>query len=140
MTKTYWLVKQEPETFSWDDFAAAGQTDWTGVRNFQARNNLKAMKTGDRAIYYHSGKEKAAVGVAEVVKAAYPDPTAKVGDWVAVDLKPVNRFARPVPLAEMRTDSELSGLTLLRQTQLSVMPVSKQEFERLVKLGKAPAK
>ncbi len=140
MSKNYWLVKQEPETFSWDDFAAAGQTDWTGVRNFQARNNLKAMKTGDRAIYYHSGKEKAAVGVAEVVKAAYPDPTAKDGDWVAVDLKPVSRFARPVPLAEMRADSELSGLTLLRQTQLSVMPVSKQEFEWLVKLGKAPAK
>ena len=140
MGKNYWLVKQEPETFSWDDFAAAGQTDWTGVRNFQARNNLRAMKTGDRAIYYHSGKEKAAVGVAEVVKAAYPDPTAKDGDWVAVDIKPVSRFARPVPLAEMRADNELSGLTLLRQTQLSVMPVSKQEFERLVKLGGKPAK
>ena len=140
MSKNYWLVKQEPETFSWDDFAAAGQTDWTGVRNFQARNNLKVMKVGDRAIYYHSGKEKAAIGVAEVVKAAYPDPTAKDGDWVAVDIKPVSRFARPVPLAEMRADSELSGLTLLRQTQLSVMPVSKQEFDRLVKLGKTPVK
>jgi predicted RNA-binding protein with PUA-like domain len=140
MSKNYWLVKQEPETFSWDEFVAAGQTDWTGVRNFQARNNLKAMKTGDRAIYYHSGKEKAAVGIAEVVKAAYPDPTAKDGDWVAVDIKPVSRFARSVPLAEMRADSELSELTLLRQTQLSVMPVSKQEFDRLVKLGKATAK
>ena len=136
MSKTYWLVKQEPETFSLDDLFAAGQTDWSGVRNFQARNNLRAMKNGDRAIFYHSGKEKAAVGVAEIIREAYPDPTAKEGDWVAVDLKPVAKFARPVTIAEMRSDSELTDLKLLRQTQLSVMPISRQEFDRLVKLGK----
>ena len=136
MSKNYWLVKQEPETFSLDDLFAAGQTDWSGVRNFQARNNLRAMKNGDRAIFYHSGKEKAAVGVAEIIREAYPDPTAKEGDWVAVDLKPVAKFARPVTIAEMRSDSELTDLKLLRQTQLSVMPISRQEFDRLVKLGK----
>ncbi len=84
----YWMVKQEPETYSWDDFVKDGRTDWSGVRNYQARNNLRSMKVGDRVLFYHSGKEKAVVGLAEVVKGAYPDPTADDPQWVAVDLKP----------------------------------------------------
>ena len=98
------MVKQEPETYSWSDFANDGRTDWTGVRNYQARNNLREMKTGDRVLFYHSGKEKAVVGLAEVVKGAYADPTASEGEWVAVDLKPVKALKNPVPLAAIRYD------------------------------------
>src|ERR1044072_1299468 len=98
-----WMVKQEPETYSWDDFVGDGHTDWTGVRNYQARNNLREMKTGERVLFYHSGKEKAVVGVAEVVKSAYPDPTADDAQWVAVDLKPIKPLKNPVPLAALRT-------------------------------------
>jgi predicted RNA-binding protein with PUA-like domain len=131
----YWMVKQEPETYSWDDFVRDGQTDWTGVRNYQARNNLRAMKTGDRALFYHSGKEKAVVGIAEVIKDAYPDPTANDPQWVAVDIKPVKALARPVPLPAIRYDKRLSGLPLIRQSQLSVMPLTKDEFDVLVAMG-----
>src|SRR5713101_3238789 len=95
---SYWMVKQEPETYSWDDFVSDGKTDWTGVRNYQARNNLREMKTSDSVLFYHSGKEKSVVGVAEVLKPAYPDPTADDAQWVAVDLKPVKPFDAPVPL------------------------------------------
>ena len=91
------MVKQEPETYSWSDFVSDGQTDWTGVRNYQARNNLREMKTGERVLFYHSGKEKAVVGLAEVVKSAYPDPTADDAQWVAVDLKPIKPLKNPVP-------------------------------------------
>src|SRR5436190_4346151 len=91
----YWLAKQEPETYSWDDLVRDGRTDWTGVRNYQARNNLREMKTGDRVLFYHSGKDKAVVGLAEVVKPPYPDPTADDQQWIAVDLKPVKGFANP---------------------------------------------
>ena len=102
-----------------------GRTDWTGVRNYQARNNLREMKTGDRVLFYHSGKEKAVVGLAEVVKAAYPDPTADDEQWVAVDLKAVKTLKNPVPLAAIRYDKRLSQLPLIRQSQLSVMPLNK---------------
>src|SRR5438477_11410810 len=102
-----WLVKQEPEIYSWDDFVRDGRTDWTGVRNFQARNNLRQMKAGDRVLFYHSGTGKCVVGVAEVVKAAYPDPTAGDPQWVAVDLKPVKPLNEPVPLASIRYHAEL---------------------------------
>ena len=95
----YWMVKQEPETYSWQDFVRDGKTDWTGVRNYQARNNLREMKAGDGVLFYHSGKEKAVVGVAEVLKPAYPDPTAADPQWVAVDLKPVKPLDLAVPLA-----------------------------------------
>jgi len=141
LTKSkHWMVKQEPETYSWDDFVRDGRTDWTGVRNYQARNNLREMKSGDRVLFYHSGKDKAVVGIAEVAKAAYPDPTAPDPQWVAVDLKPVKGLATPVPLAAIRYDKRLSGLPLIRQSQLSVMPLTKDEFDVLVGLGSAAKK
>jgi len=141
LTKSkHWMVKQEPETYSWDDFVRDGRTDWTGVRNYQARNNLREMKSGDRVLFYHSGKDKAVVGIAEVAKAAYPDPTAPDPQWVAVDLKPVKVLATPVPLAAIRYDKRLSGLPLIRQSQLSVMPLTKDEFDVLVGLGSAAKK
>ena len=132
---SYWLVKQEPETYSWSDFVSDGGTDWTGVRNYQARNNLREMKTGERVLFYHSGKDKAVVGLAEVVKSAYPDPTADDEQWVAVDLKPVKALKNPVPLAAIRYDKRLSQLPLIRQSQLSVMSLTKDEFEILVATG-----
>src|ERR1700720_2676117 len=100
----YWMVKQEPETYSWDTLVKDGKTDWTGVRNFQARNYLRQMKTGDRVLFYHSGKDKAVVGIAEVVKTAYADPTADAPQWVAVDLKPIKALPAPVLLATIRYD------------------------------------
>jgi predicted RNA-binding protein with PUA-like domain len=131
----YWMVKQEPETYSWDTLVKDGKTDWTGVRNFQARNNLRQMKTGDRVLFYHSGKDKAVVGIAEVAKTAYADPTADDPQWVAVDLKPVKALSAPVLLAAIRYDKRLSGLPLIRQSQLSVMPLTKDEFDTLVSMG-----
>jgi len=135
----YWMVKQEPETYSWSDFVRDGKTDWTGVRNYQARNNLREMKTGERVLFYHSGKEKAVVGLAEVVRAAYTDPTADDEQWVAVDLKPVKPLATPVQLAAIRYDKRLSQLPLIRQSQLSVMPLTRDEFEVIVGLGSGKA-
>jgi len=132
---SYWMVKQEPETYSWSDLLNDGRTDWTGVRNYQARNNLREMKTGDRVLFYHSGKEKAVVGLAEVAKAAYADPTAADGEWVAVDLKPVKALKNPVPLAAIRYDKRLSQLPLIRQSQLSVMSLTKDEFDIIVATG-----
>ncbi len=128
----YWMVKQEPETYSWTDFVNDGRTDWSGVRNYQARNNLREMKNGDRVLFYHSGKDKAVVGLAEVVKSAYTDPTAGDPQWVAVDLKPVKPLGAPVPLAAIRYDKRLSQLPLIRQSQLSVMPLTKDEFDVIV--------
>jgi predicted RNA-binding protein with PUA-like domain len=137
-TKTkggYWMVKQEPETYSWNDLVGDGVTDWTGVRNYQARNNLREMKTGERVLFYHSGKDKAVVGLAEVAKSAYPDPTADDAQWLAVDLKAVKALKNPVPLAAIRYDKRLSQLPLIRQSQLSVMPLTKDEFDVIVALG-----
>jgi predicted RNA-binding protein with PUA-like domain len=136
----YWMVKQEPETYSWDDFVNDGKTDWTGVRNYQARNNLREMRSGDRVLFYHSGKEKAVVGVAEVVRTAYADPTADDPQWVAVDLKPVKPLASPVQLAAIRYDKRLSGLPLIRQSQLSVMPLTQDEFETILSIGNCKAR
>jgi predicted RNA-binding protein with PUA-like domain len=130
-----WMVKQEPETYSWDDFVRDGKTDWTGVRNFQARNNLRNMKVGDRVLFYHSGTGKCVVGIAEVAKAAYPDPTANDPQWVAVDLKPVKPLKAEVPLAAIRYNPKLGNLPLIRQSQLSVMPLTKDEFDVIVKMG-----
>src|SRR5436853_7925559 len=131
----FWMVKQEPETYSWDDFVRDGRTDWTGVRNFQARNNLRQMKLGDRVLFYHSGTGKCVVGVAEVAKAAYPDPTADDSQWVAVDLKPLKPLNEPVPLASIRYHPKLSNLPLIRQSQLSVMSLTKEEFDKIVGMG-----
>src|SRR6266480_6749744 len=130
-----WLVKQEPEKYSWADFVRDGRTDWTGVRNFQARNNLKQMKVGDRVLFYYSGTGKCVVGIAEVAKAAYPDPTADDPQWVAVDLKPVKPLKTEVPLASIRYNPKLSNLPLIRQSQLSVMPLTKEEFDAIVAMG-----
>ena len=137
---SHWMVKQEPETYSWTDFVGDGRTDWTGVRNYQARNNLREMKTGDRVLFYHSGKEKSVVGLAEVVKSAYPDPTADDAQWVAVDLKPVRALKAPVPLAAIRYDQRLSQLPLIRQSQLSVMSLTKDEFDIIIATGDGKAR
>lgn len=135
MAKNYWLVKQEPEAYAWDQFVADGVTDWSGVRNYQARNNLRAMKKGDQVLYYHSVTGKCVMGIAEVVKEHYPDTTAEKGDWSAVDLSPVKALKHPVSLAQIKEDPELSEVALVRHSRLSVMPLTSAEFKRIVKLG-----
>ena len=129
--KRYWLVKQEPEDFSWSDLVGDGGTQWTGVRNFQARNNLRQMKAGDAVFFYHSGKEKSVVGIAQVARAAYSDPTADDPSWLAVDIKPVKPLSRPVPLVDIRANPKLRNLLLIRQSRLSVMPVTDAEWARI---------
>jgi predicted RNA-binding protein with PUA-like domain len=132
--KKYWLVKQEPETYSWDDFARDGLTEWTGVRNFQARNNLRAMRKGDAVLFYHSVSDKAVVGIARVTRAAFPDPTAKEGDWSAVELKPVKPLRTPVTLEQIKAEPKLRGIALLRNSRLSVQPLGKADFELICRL------
>ena len=132
----YWLVKQEPDSYSFDDFMADKRTAWTGVRNYQARNNLKAMKKDDTALYYHSNIGKAVVGIAKVAKEYYPDPTAKEGDWVAVDLVPEKALKRPVTLDEIKTHKTLSEMVLAKNSRLSVQPVTKAEFDQIIALAK----
>jgi predicted RNA-binding protein with PUA-like domain len=131
----YWLVKQEPAAYSWDDFVRDGKTAWTGVRNFQARNNLKDMRKGDHVLYYHSVTGKEVVGLAEVVREAYPDPTADSDGWVCVDLRPIEPLAHPVSLDEIKKVPALKDLALLRQSRLSVMPVKAAEFREIRKLA-----
>ncbi len=131
----YWLVKQEPEDYPWAALAKEGQTAWTGVRNFQARNHLRAMKKGDRVFYYHSGSGKEVVGVARVLKEAYPDPTATEGDWSAIDLGPLKPMTKPVGLGVIKADPILKTMALVKQSRLSVMPVTRSQFERLLDLG-----
>jgi predicted RNA-binding protein with PUA-like domain len=125
----YWLVKQEPTAYSWDQFVADGKTDWTGVRNFQARNNLRSMKAGDQVLYYHSVNGKAVVGIAVVSREAFPDPTATSGDWSAVEIQPVRPIKPPVTLDQIKSDPALAQIPLLRQSRLSVMSLSQNEFE-----------
>ena len=131
----HWLVKQEPEKYPWAQFVKDKGTYWDGVRNYQARNNLRAMKTGDLVLYYHSVSEKAVVGVAKVTREAYPDPTATEGDWSVVDLKPVRAVVVAVTLAQIKADAKLAGMGLLKQSRLSVSPLSAAEFKRVLKLG-----
>src|SRR6478735_2838158 len=133
----YWLVKSEPETYSWGDLVKDKRTDWTGVRNYAARIHLKAMKTGDRVFVYHSGDDKSVVGVARVTKAAFPDTTADEDGWVAVELAAVEPLPTPVTLAQIKADAALKGMTFVRQSRLSVSPVTAAEFSRLKKLGGA---
>src|SRR6201994_4898492 len=121
----YWLGKSEPEAFSWDQQVANGVEPWTGVRNHTAKNNLKAMRKGDLAFFYHSNIGKQIVGVVEVAREAYPDPTATSGDWVSVDMKAVRPFPKPVTLADIKADPALADMALVRMSRLSVMPVSK---------------
>ncbi len=130
-----WLVKQEPDDYSWSDFVKDRQTAWTGVRNFQARNNLRSMRKGDEVLFYHSGSGREIVGVARVAKAAYPDPTASDGDWSCVDLAPVKALKRPIPLGEIKADPVLKEMALVKQSRLSVMPVAAEQFDRVLKLG-----
>lgn len=131
----YWLVKQEPEDYSWSDFLKDRKTAWTGVQNFQARNNLRAMKSGDLVFFYHSGEEKSVVGLASVAREFYPDQTADEGDWSAVDLRPVKTLARPVTLSEIKADPILNEMKMVKQSRLSVMPVSDRQFHRLLVLA-----
>ena len=133
----HWLVKQEPTAYSWENFVRDGKTAWTGVRNFQARIHLRAMRAGDRVLFYHSVVGKAVVGIAEVVRTAYPDPTATEGDWSCVDLKPVSPLKSPVPLERIKAEPSLAGIALLRQSRLSVMPLTKTEFQTITNLSKA---
>ena len=130
-----WLVKSEPNKYSWDDLVRDGSTCWDGVRNAQARNNLQAMSVGDSVLYYHSNEGKEVVGIAKVVKASYRDPTPEDERWLVVDLAPVERFARPVTLAEIKRDAKLAKIPLVTQSRLSVMPIPKPAFDRIVKLG-----
>jgi predicted RNA-binding protein with PUA-like domain len=131
----FWLVKSEPGAWSWEDQMRDGVTAWTGVRNYQACNNLKAMKLGDRAFFYHSVDEKRIVGVVEVVREAYPDPTAEDSRWMCPDLKAVAPLARPVTLAEIKADPRLAELPLLRQSRLSVCPVDEESWRLICDLG-----
>jgi predicted RNA-binding protein with PUA-like domain len=131
----YWLVKSEPETFSWGDLVRDGHACWDGVRNFQARNNLQQMQPGDLVLFYHSVSEKAVVGIAKVDKTAYPDPTADDAKWVAVDLVPFRDFKDPVTLEQIKQDKRLENIALLRQSRLSVMPLKPEEFDVLLALG-----
>ena len=141
MPGTHWIVKQEPSDFGWADLLREGQTAWTGVRNFQARNYLRAMRRGDRVGFYHSGPAREVVGIARVTREAYPDPTAATGeDWICVDLAPIQTLKCPVGLATIKADPVLRSLALVRQSRLSVMPVSNAQFSRLLELARAPAK
>jgi predicted RNA-binding protein with PUA-like domain len=136
VSRSYWLVKTEPGTYSWDDFLEEGKGVWDGVRNFQARNNMKAMRQGDLVLFYHSVTGKSVVGVAEVTKEAYPDPTTNDRRWVVVDLTPVSALTRPVELSEIKADEALADMVLARHSRLSVMPVRPAEFRRILALGK----
>ncbi len=127
-------MKQEPEAYSWDDFVRDGLTTWTGVRNFQARNNLRAMCKGDAVFFYHSVSEKAIVGIAQVTREAFADPTAKEGDWSAVELKPVKPLKRPVTLEQIKAEPKLREIALLRNSRLSVQSLGKAEFELICRL------
>lgn len=151
--KNFWLVKQEPSSYSWSDFVAEGETSWTGVRNFAARNNLRRMQKGDEVLFYHSGEEKAVIGIAKVTRIAYPDPTAKQGkalskaprrlgnrrslkiDWSTVDLAAVKPLRLPVTLREIKANSQLKAIALVRQSRLSVMPLGEADFREIVQMG-----
>lgn len=133
--KSFWLVKQEPSDYSWTDFVKDGGTIWTGVRNFAARNNLRRMSKGDQVLFYHSGEDKAVVGIAKVTRTAFQDPTAKGEDWSAVELAPVKKLARPVTLAEIKAKSQLKNIALVRQSRLSVMPLTAKDFDFILKMS-----
>lgn len=130
----YWLAKTEPETYSWEKFVSMGRDHWDGVRNYQARNNLKNMQPGDFVLFYHSGKERAVVGIARVVKEAYPDPTTDDAQWVVVDMVPVRPLKKPVTLKQVKDDKNLQEIALVRHTRLSVMPLTKSEYDRIMNM------
>jgi len=129
----YWLVKTEPGTYSWDDLEKDKKTTWDGVRNFQARNHLKSMKKGDRVFLYHTGEEKAIIGIATVLREAFPDP--KDGAWMVVDLAPDKKLKKPVSLAQIKGTKSLTGMVLVKSSRLSVQPVQQDEFDRIINLA-----
>ncbi len=132
----YWLAKSEPSKYSWDEFVRDGSTYWDGVRNYQARNNLAAMKVGDQVLFYHSNDGKDVVGIARVTGEAYPDPTTDDERWVVVDLEPVEKLANPVTLADIKASTSLAEIQLVKQSRLSVVPLTAKEFKTIVKMGK----
>ena len=134
-SRSFWLVKSEPFKYSWDEFVKDGSTYWDGVRNYTARNNLQAMKKGDLVLYYHSNEGKEVVGVAKVTKESYPDPTIDDERWVVVDLTPVKPLKTPVTLAQVKADKALAKIPLVTQSRLSVMPLDKKAFDRILALG-----
>ena len=132
----YWLAKSEPKKYSWNDFVSEGRDYWDGVRNYQARNNLSAMKIGDRVLFYHSVTGKEVVGIAEVVREAYQDPTTDDERWVAVDMVPVKKLTRPVTLAEIKAEPALAKVALVKQSRLSVVPLLASEYRKILSLVK----
>ncbi len=136
----YWLAKSEPFKYSWDDFLKDGSTYWDGVRNYQARNNLKAMKVKDKVFFYHSNEGLRVVGVAEVIKEHYQDPTTDDQRWVVVDLKPVDTLKNPVTLTQIKEEPSLKEISLVRQGRLSVMPLSKKEFDKILAMSESKYK
>jgi predicted RNA-binding protein with PUA-like domain len=138
MTMAYWLMKTEPEEFSWDDQLKRGKKGepWSGVRNFAARKHLQAMKQGEKFFFYHTGDEKQVVGIGEVIKEAYADPTAKAGEpWVAVTSKAVEPFAKPVTLAAIKAEAKLKGMAVVKYARLSVQPVTAEEWKIVCRMG-----
>ena len=131
----HWLVKSEPVKYSWEKFLKEGSTVWDGVRNYQARNNLKAMKKGDLVLFYHSNEGMQVVGIAKVTKEYYQDPTTSDPNWVAVDLKPVKSLKKPVTLSQIKADPRLENIGLVKQGRLSVMQLKKEEFDCILELG-----
>ncbi len=131
----YWIIKQEPAAYSWDTLVREKTTPWTGVRNFQARNHLRAMKKGDYALFYHSGEEKQLVGLTCVRREAFPDPTAAEGDWSAVEVQALKPLSRPLPLAQMKADPELATMAFVKQSRLSVCPLSEAHFKLIMELS-----
>jgi predicted RNA-binding protein with PUA-like domain len=136
MSRRYWLMKSEPQKYSFAQLLRDGKTIWDGVRNFEARNNMRAMKEGDLVLFYHSNEGKAVAGVARIKREAYPDPTAEGEDWSVVDIEPVAPLKVQVSLDTIRGDESLAEIALLQRSRLSVVPVSKEHFDRVLKLGK----
>jgi len=136
MATSHWLVKSEPFKYSWQKFSADKKAVWDGVRNFEARNNLRAMKKGDLVLFYHSSEGKEVVGIASVAKEAYPDPTATEGDWSAVELTPKKALKEPVTLAQVKADKQLAEFALVKKSRISVIPATAAEFARVLELGK----
>ena len=131
----YWIIKSEPFKYSWDQFVKDGKTFWDGVRNYQARNNLREMKEGDLVLFYHSNEGKEVVGIAKVVGESYQDPTTDDTNWLVVDFAPVESLKKPVTLAQIKADEKLKGINLVRQGRLSVVSIKREEFDRILEMG-----
>jgi predicted RNA-binding protein with PUA-like domain len=136
MARRYWLLKTEPEAYGWEDLLRDGRTPWDGVRNYQARNNLREMRKGDRALFYHSVGPREVVGVVRVARESYPDPTTDDERWVAVDVVPEKALKHPVKLAEIKADAKLGEMALVRNSRLSVSPVTREQFDTILRLGR----